>query len=33
MRAITVDEVFAAVAELLGASRPAALTARAQASP
>ena len=33
MRAISVDEVFAAVAELLRDSRPAALTARAQASP
>jgi ADP-heptose:LPS heptosyltransferase len=31
MRAITADEVFAAVAEVLGASRPAALTARASA--
>jgi ADP-heptose:LPS heptosyltransferase len=33
MRAITVDEVFAAVAEVLGTSRPAALTPRAQANP
>ena len=33
MRAITVDEVFAAVAELLRASRPAELAARAQANP
>jgi ADP-heptose:LPS heptosyltransferase len=33
MRAITVDDVFAAVAELLGASRPAALTSRTSAEP